>query len=210
MELEIWHWLLHIKFDLRSIELRSSLNLRLDLGLNLRSSLRGNTSVTPGRNISQIFLKIFSDFLRNFFRISQNFFKHFLRFSVGFRTLMRKWEIFPKHSFSTVFRNCYPILFLNSQRFLHHFSDFLWFLNNTLTFHKAKNENIWDFSKALIFQIFSKYLEGFFEFFRCFQNCHDLSSAESEENKSYSGKIWSCLHNFSDLNFLRFSHRLWI
>ena len=93
----------------------------------------------PGRNISQIFLEIFSDFLRNFFRISQNFFKHVLRFSVGFGTLMRKWEIFPKHSFSTVFRNCSPILFLNSQRFPHHFSDFLWFLNKTLTYLKAKN-----------------------------------------------------------------------
>ena len=65
----------------------------------------------PGRNISQIFLEIFLDFFRNLFRISQNFFKNFFRFSVGFGTLMRKWEIFPKHSFSTIFRNCSPILF---------------------------------------------------------------------------------------------------
>ena len=164
----------------------------------------------PGRNISQIFLEIFSDFLRNFFRISQNSFKHFRRFSVGFGTLMRKWEIFPKHSFSTVFRNCSTILFLNSQRFPHHFSDFLWFLNKILTYRKAKNENIWDFYKALIFQIFSEYLEGFFEFFRFSQNFHVLSSAGFEENKSYWGEILSCLHNFLDLKFLRFSHHLWI
>ena len=74
----------------------------------------------------------------------------------------------------------------------------------------TKNKNIWGFSKALIFQIFSEYLEGFFEFFRFSQNCRVLSSAEFEENKSYSGKIWSCLHNFLDLKFLRFSHHLWI
>ena len=135
-----------------------------------------------GRNISQIFLEIFSDFLRNFFRISQNFFKHFLRFSVGFGTLMWKWEIFPKHSFSIVFWNYSPILFLNSQRFPHHFSDFLWFLNNTLTYRKAKNKNTWDFSKALTFQNFSEYLEGFFEFFRFSQNCRVLSSAGFAEN----------------------------
>ena len=164
----------------------------------------------PGKNISQIFLEIYSDFLRNFFRIFQNFFKHFLRFSVGFWTLMRKWEIFPKHSFSTVFWNISPILFLISQRFPRHFSDFLWFLNNTLTFRKAKNENIWDFSKALICKIFSECLEGFLGFFRFSQNFRVLSSAGFEENKSYSGKIWSCLHNFSDLKFLRFSHNLWI
>ena len=35
--------------------------------------------------------------------ISQNFFKNFLRFSVGFGTLMRKWEIFPKHYFLQLF-----------------------------------------------------------------------------------------------------------
>ena len=151
----------------------------------------------------EIFLRLSPKFL-------QNFFKHFLRFSVGFGTLMRKWEIFPRHSFSTVFRNCSSILFFNSQRFPHHFSDFLWFLNKTLTYRKAKNENIWDFSKALIFQIFSEYLEGFFEFFRFSQNCRVLSSAGFEENKSSSGKICSCLHNFSDLKFLRFSHHLWI
>ena len=63
----------------------------------------------------------------------------FLRFSVGFGTLMRKWEIFPKHSFFSVYRNCSPILFLNSQRFPHHFSDFLSFSKNTLTFRKTKN-----------------------------------------------------------------------
>ena len=94
-----------------------------------------------------------------------------LRFSVGFGTLMRKWEIFPEHSFFTVFRNCSRIFFLNSQRFPHHFLDFFWFSNNTVTFRKAKNYNIWDFSKALIFQIFSECLEGFFEFFRFSQNC---------------------------------------
>ena len=166
---------------------------------------------TPGRNFSQIFLEISSDFLRNFFRISRNFFKNFLRFSIGFGTLMRKWEIFPKHSFSTVFRNFSPILFLNSHRFPHHFSDFLWFKKKTLTYRKTKNKNIWDFSsKALIFQIFSEYLERFFEFFRFFQNFHVLSSAGSEENKSCLGEIWSCLHNFSDLKFLGFSHYLWI
>ena len=158
----------------------------------------------PGRKISQIFLEIFSDFLRNFF-------KNFFTFSVGFGTLTRKWEIFLKHSFSTVFQNFFPILFFNSQRFPHHFSDFLWFLNKTQTYRKVKNENIWDFSsKALIFQIFSEYLEGFFEFFRFSQNCHVLSSAWFEENKSCSGEIWSCLHNFSDFKFLRFSHHLWI
>ena len=103
---------------------------------------------------------------------------------------MRKWEIFQKNSFSTVFRNFSPILFLNSQRFPHHFSDFLSFLNKTLTYRKAKNENIGDFSsKALIFQIFSEYLEGFFEFFRFSQNFRVLSSAGSEENKNCSGKI---------------------
>ena len=112
-----------------------------------------------------------------------------LRFSVGFGTLMRKWEIFPKHSFPTVFRNCSPILFLNSQPCPHHLSDFLRFSNNTLTFCKAKNENIWHFSKALIFQILSECLEGFFEFFRFSQNCRVLSSAGFEENKSNSGKI---------------------
>ena len=100
----------------------------------------------PGRNISQIFLEIFSDFLRNFFRIS-----------VGFGTLMRNWEIFPNHSFSTVFRNCSPIFFFNSQRFPHHFPDFLWFLNNTRTFRKANNENIWDVSKD--FLIFFDFLK---------------------------------------------------
>ena len=74
-----------------------------------------NIKIRPVRNISHIFLEIFSDFLRNFLRLPQkflqNFFKYFLRFSVCFGTLMRKWEIFPKHSFSTVFRNCSPILF---------------------------------------------------------------------------------------------------
>ena len=43
-----------------------------------------------------------------------------------------------------------------------------------------QNENIGDFCKALIFQIFSEYLEGFFEFFRFSQNCRVLSSAGFE------------------------------
>ena len=108
-------------------------------------------SPPPGRNISQIFSEIFSDFLRNFF-------KNFLRFSVGFGTLMRKWEIFPKHLFSTVFRNCSPILFLNSQRFPHQFSNFLRCLNKTLTYRKAKNDKF--------FQNISKDFLIFFDFLK--------------------------------------------
>ena len=78
---------------------------------------------------------------------------------------LQVYEIFPKHSFSTVFWNCSPILFLNSQRFSHHFSDFLKFLNNTLTFRKAKNQSIWYFSKALIFQILRNISKDFLSFF---------------------------------------------
>ena len=49
---------------------------------------------------------------------------------------MRKWEIFPK---SNNFSELLPNSFFNSQRFPHNFADFLWFLNNTLKYRKAKN-----------------------------------------------------------------------
>ena len=99
---------------------------------------------------------------------------------------MRKWEIFPKHPFSTVFRNCSPIDFLNYQIFSHHFSDFLWFLNNTDISYSKKWEylrffqssyfsnffeisrrifwvfSIFDFSEAPIFYSFSELLPIFF------------------------------------------------
>ena len=120
----------------------------------------------PGRNISQNF----SEFLQTFSQI-------FCRF----------WDIDEKvgdfseapifYSFSELLPNFF---FFNSQSFSHHFSDSLWFLNKTLTYRKAKNENIWNFSKALIFQIFLEYLEGSFEFFRFSQNCRVLSSAGFE------------------------------
>ena len=111
----------------------------------------------PGKNIFQIFLEIFSEFLETFSQI-------FCRF----------WDIDEKvGDFSEAlifysFSELLPNFFFNSQRFPHHFSDFLWFLNKTLTYRKAKNKDIWDFSKALIFQIFSGYLEGFFEFYSIF------------------------------------------
>ena len=130
----------------------------------------------PGRNISQIFL----EFSQNFSEVLQTFSQIFCTF----------WDIDEKvGDFSEAlifysFSELLPNFFFNSQRFPHHFSDFLWFFNKTLIYRKIKNENIWDFSKALMFQIFSGYLEGFFEFFRFSQNCRVLSSARFEENRS--------------------------
>ena len=103
------------------------------------------SATTIGRNISQIFLEIFEDFLGNFLRIS-----------VGFGVLMRKWEIFPKHSFSRVFRNCSAILFLNSQRFLHHFPDFPIFFIYEIIFSFLKK--LFEHKFCFLFPLFRFYV----------------------------------------------------
>ena len=119
---------------------------------------------------------------------------------------MRKWEIFPKHSLSTVFRNCFPILFLNSQRFLHHFSDFLWFLDNTfwITWFLLKIRISEISPKLLFFKLFrniSKDFLSFFDFLKIFVSSDLLNS---KKIWVIQGK-WDFFLNFPNVKFLRIS-----
>ena len=77
---------------------------------------------------------------------------------------MRKWEIFPKHSFFTVFQNFslvakYSWAFLRiSQKFPQNYSEFLQKFSQIFCRFWDIDEEVGDFSEALIFYSFSDFL----------------------------------------------------
>ena len=101
---------------------------------------------------------------------------------------MRKWEIFPKHPFSTVFRNCSPIFFKILRGFLITFQIFSDFWITLWHFVKQKMSISEISPKLLFFKFFRNLSKDFLSFFDFLKIVVSSVLLHSNEIKAIRGK----------------------